>query len=787
MTQPQDKFSEDLYATRDDAAPTTAAPATAPRTIPRFDPKAFLRRTFVEPPTSNEMPDADLPLFTAKPVATLATASDLIERCKQYMSEAEVAKVREAYRYADSAHLGQFRKSGEPYITHPIAVATILASWKLDAPTIQAGLMHDVLEDTPLSKQEMAERFGIQVAELVDGVSKLDKLRFASNEIAQAESFRKMLLAMARDVRVILVKLADRLHNMRTLGVMRPEKRARIGKETLDIYVPIAHRLGLNKVFRELQELSFANRYPFRYRVLYENILLRRNNRRAILEKILAETKEILPKFGIRARVIGRDKTIYGIYNKMRENHQSFSEALDIYGFRVIVRTKEDCYRTLGALHALYKPVHHRFKDFIAIPKTNGYQSLHTTVIGPSGTPIEYQIRTEEMHRVNEDGILTHWLYHQDAYSSDMQARTTAWLQSLLEIQRTSQDSTEFLDNIKVDLFPDRVYVFTPKGRIVSLPRGSSPIDFAYQIHTDVGNHAESAKINGEPRPLETTLQNGDIVEIVTNPNAGPSPAWLDYVHSGRARAEVRQFLRNCQFEDAVRLGRIALEEAAKENNVRLDEIPEHVWRSFTKKEVNADSLASLYANIGLGKELPATMLRRLVNFAQSNKGVETERELPPVQIKGNQGAAVQLSTCCHPIPGDKITGFTRPGHGLSVHRADCPHAQHGQTADAKRWMTVEWGETRPGAMFSVPIDIRVADLHTALAQITAAVAQSNSSIVGVSMSEEDDPDKLVRLTILVRDKGHLMHVMRTIGQRPVVIKVKRVLESGLPPKKKKA
>ena len=790
MTQPQAKFSEDLDATRDEApsAPNVAAPTPAPRTIARFDPKAFLRRTFVEPPTSNEMPDADLPLFTAKPAPTLATASDLIERCKQYMSEAEVAKVREAYRYADSAHLGQFRKSGEPYITHPIAVATILASWKLDAATIQAGLMHDVLEDTPLSKQEMAERFGIQVADLVDGVSKLDKLRFASNEIAQAESFRKMLLAMARDVRVILVKLADRLHNLRTLGVMRPEKRARIGKETLDIYVPIAHRLGLNKVFRELQELSFANRYPFRYRVLYENILLTRNNRRAILERILAETKEILPKYGIRARVIGRDKTIYGIYNKMRENHQSFSEALDIYGFRVIVRTKEDCYRTLGALHALYKPVHHRFKDFIAIPKTNGYQSLHTTVIGPSGTPIEYQIRTEEMHRTNEEGILTHWLYNRDAYSTDMQARTTAWLQSLLEIQRTSQDSTEFLDNIKVDLFPDRVYVFTPKGRIISLPRGSTPVDFAYQIHTDVGNHAESAKINGEPRTLDTTLQNGDIVEIVTNPNAGPSPAWLDYVHSGRARAEVRQFLRNCQFEDAVRLGRLALEEAAKENNVRLDDIPEHVWRDFTKREVNAESLASLYANIGLGKELPGTMLRRLVNFTRWAKKEEPskEAELPPVQIKGNQGVAVQLSSCCHPIPGDKITGFTRPGHGLSVHKADCPHALHGQKSDASRWLALEWGETRPGAMFSVPLDIRVVDLRTALAQITAAVASSNSSIVGVSMTEEDDPDRLVRLTILVRDKGHLMHVMRTIGQQPVVVKVKRVFESGLPPKKKK-
>jgi len=433
--------------------------------------------------------DADLPLYTPVGKATaIATSAQLLARCRQYLSESDVSRIQAAFRYADDAHLGQFRKSGEPYITHPLAVATILAEWHLDAATICAGLMHDVLEDTGVAKIEMAEQFGIEVTEIVDGVSKLDKLRFSSNEIAQAESFRKMLLAMSRDVRVILVKLADRLHNLRTLGVMRPEKRRRIATETLEIYVPIAHRLGLNTVFRELQELSFFNQHPLRYEVLRKNLIASRGKRRAVLERILRETREALPKHHIVAQVQGRDKTIYGIYNRMRDTHASFSDVLDIYGFRVIVRTREECYLALCALHELYKPVHRRFKDFIAIPKANGYQSLHTTVIGPSGTPIEYQIRTEQMHRIDEMGILSHWLYNDGLDTSELQKMVAAWLQSLLEIQRTSADSSEFIENIKIDLFPDRVYVFTPKSKIISLPRGSCPVDFAYQIHTDIGN-----------------------------------------------------------------------------------------------------------------------------------------------------------------------------------------------------------------------------------------------------------------------------------------------------------
>ena len=455
--------------------------------------------------------EADLPLFSpVEKVTKVVTSSELLARCSQFLSKADVERVRQAFMYADDAHLGQFRKSGEPYITHPLAVANILAEWRLDSTTICAGLMHDVLEDTPVAKIEMVERFGVEVAELVDGVSKLDKLRFSSNEIAQAESFRKMLLAMSRDVRVIFVKLADRLHNLRTLGVMRPEKRRRIAKETLEIYVPIAHRLGLNTVFRELQELSFFNHYPRRYAILRENVILTRGNRKAVLERILRETRSALPKCGIIAQVQGRDKTIYGIYNRMRDTHASFSDVLDIYGFRVIVRTREECYLTLCALHQLYKPVHNRFKDFIAIPKANGYRSLHTTVIGPYGTPVEYQIRTEEMHRIDEMGILSHWIYNDSMDTSGIQNMVKSWLQSLMEIQRTSADSSEFLENIKIDLFPDRVYVFTPRSKIVSLPQGSCPVDFAYQIHTDVGNKASAAALTARtnlcPRRLKTAI-----------------------------------------------------------------------------------------------------------------------------------------------------------------------------------------------------------------------------------------------------------------------------------------
>ncbi|WP_418743894.1 RelA/SpoT family protein [Duodenibacillus massiliensis] len=720
--------------------------------------------------------DADLPLYTPVGKATaIATSAQLLARCRQYLSESDVSRIQAAFRYADDAHLGQFRKSGEPYITHPLAVATILAEWHLDAATICAGLMHDVLEDTGVAKIEMAEQFGIEVTEIVDGVSKLDKLRFSSNEIAQAESFRKMLLAMSRDVRVILVKLADRLHNLRTLGVMRPEKRRRIATETLEIYVPIAHRLGLNTVFRELQELSFFNQHPLRYEVLRKNLIASRGKRRAVLERILRETREALPKHHIVAQVQGRDKTIYGIYNRMRDTHASFSDVLDIYGFRVIVRTREECYLALCALHELYKPVHRRFKDFIAIPKANGYQSLHTTVIGPSGTPIEYQIRTEQMHRIDEMGILSHWLYNDGLDTSELQKMVAAWLQSLLEIQRTSADSSEFIENIKIDLFPDRVYVFTPKSKIISLPRGSCPVDFAYQIHTDIGNKTSGCRINGEEKPLTTELKNGDMVEILTADKAQPDPNWLNYVRSGRARAEIRQYLRTRDFKDSVALGETFLRKAAAEAGINFEMIPEEAWKTVVTENETKNRTA-LFADVGQGKLFAAAVVTRLVNFMRARE--KTAQSTAAVSIRGTEGMAVQLATCCHPIPGDTIWGFMRKGHGLSVHRADCEHTVRGRKVDSERWMAADWKEDiASDARFPVPVELEVTDERAALAGVAAELAKAGSAIVGVNMNDNGKTDNKLRLMIQVKDRVHLLHVLRMMRQLPTVTSAARCLD----------
>lgn len=724
--------------------------------------------------------DADLPLYSpVQETKNIVTSSELLDRCSQYLSRADVDRVRQAFMYADEAHLGQFRKSGEPYITHPLAVANILAQWHLDATTVCAGLMHDVLEDTQVAKIEMAEKFGAEVTELVDGVSKLDKLRFSSNEIAQAESFRKMLLAMSRDVRVILVKLADRLHNLRTLGVMRPDKRRRIAKETLEIYVPIAHHLGLNQVFRELQELSFMNHYPRRYAVLRENVLLTRGNRRAVLERILRETRQALPKCHIVAQVQGRDKTIYGIYNRMRDTHASFSDVLDIYGFRVIVRTREECYLTLCALHQLYKPVHNRFKDFIAIPKANGYQSLHTTVIGPYGTPVEYQIRTEEMHRIDEMGILSHWLYNDGLDTSEMQNMVTAWLQSLLEIQRTSSDSSEFIENIKIDLFPDRVYVFTPKSKIISLPMGSCAVDFAYQIHTDVGNRTIRCRINGEPQPLSKELKNGDMVEVITAPDAEPDPEWLNFVRSGKARAEVRQYLRTRNPEESIALGQKVLNKAAHDAQVDLDAIPDHIWQEILN-DTSTENRSALYNDIGQAKQFAAAVIARMKNILHDTKHENSQEA--SVTIRGTEGMAVQLATCCHPIPGDSIWGFMRKGHGLSVHRQDCEHVARGKQTDPQRWMPIGWKEDlTDDARFSVPLEIEVTDERASIAAIAATLAQAGSSIVGVNLEDDKKGTKgatdILRLVIQVKSRLHLIHIVRTLRNIPTIVSIARRLD----------
>ncbi|MGZ9076512.1 MAG: RelA/SpoT family protein, partial [Burkholderiaceae bacterium] len=519
---------------------------------------------------------------TASAVATVATLTD---RVKKYLPSADVQKIKEAFRFSDEAHLGQFRRSGAPYITHPLAVAEILTDWRLDGAAIQAALLHDVIDDCGVEQSQLIERFGSTVADLVDGVSKLDRLQFSSTEQAQAENFRKMLLAMARDVRVMLIKLADRLHNMRTLESVDAERRRRIARETLEIYAPISHRLGLNTLFRELEELSFEHLYPLRYQVLNRAVLAARGNRREVLGKMMVAVRKSLSDAKLRAEVQGREKTVYGIYRKMADKRLSFSQVLDIYGFRVVVDTPAQCYLALGTLHSLYKPVPGKFKDYIAIPKVNGYQSLHTTLIGPYGTPVEFQIRTKDMHHVAETGVAAHWLYKDDDSDlSELQSRTHQWLQSLLEIQRQTGDSSEFLEHIKVDLFPDKVYIFTPKGLIVALPRDATPVDFAYSIHTDVGNKTVAARINNEIQPLRTQLRNGDMVEIVTGPEAKPNPAWVSFVRTGKARSEIRHFLRTMKFGESVELGERLLAQAAQQFSLALSDISEEQWSKVVKQ-----------------------------------------------------------------------------------------------------------------------------------------------------------------------------------------------------------
>ncbi|HJW51460.1 MAG TPA: bifunctional (p)ppGpp synthetase/guanosine-3',5'-bis(diphosphate) 3'-pyrophosphohydrolase, partial [Burkholderiaceae bacterium] len=699
---------------------------------------------------------------TGDGVATVAT---LTERVKKYLPSADVQKVKEAFRFSDEAHLGQFRLSGAPYITHPLAVAEILTDWHLDGAAIQAALLHDVLEDSGIPKHQLTERFGGTVAELVDGVSKLDKLQFSSTEQAQAENFRKMLLAMARDVRVMLIKLADRLHNMRTLDAVEPEKRRRIARETLEIYAPIAHRLGLNNLFRELEELSFQHLHPLRYRVLQKAVLAARGNRRELLGKILLSVRKALQETKLRAEVHGREKTLYGIYRKMLEKNLSFSEVLDIYGFRVVVESRNECYIALGSLHALYKPVPGKFKDYIAIPKVNGYQSLHTTLIGPYGTPVEFQIRTREMHHVAESGVAAHWLYKDDDSDlSELQSRTHQWLQSLLEIQRHTGDSSEFLEHIKVDLFPDKVYVFTPKGKIVSLPRAATPVDFAYGIHTDVGNRCVAARINGEIQPLRTQLRNGDMIEIITGPVARPNPSWLSFVRTGKSRSEIRHFLRTMKFDESVELGERLLAQAARQFNLALASVTEEQWDAVVR-QAEIESRAALFADIGLGRRLAAVVARQVALAADAETSGEADAAPPahaPVVVRGTEGMAVQMANCCHPIPGDAIVGHIRKGQGLAVHRADCSHSQRARKADPDRWIELTWARD-PATHFTVGLDVSAENERGVLGRIAVAIAEAESNILNVHVDDEDARTALIHFKVQVRDRTHLARVIRTL------------------------
>jgi RelA/SpoT family (p)ppGpp synthetase len=688
-----------------------------------------------------------------------------------YLKPSDIGRIEEAYQFSDAAHQGQFRLSGHPYISHPLAVAEIVADWQLDTQAVMAALLHDVMEDTSISKQQITERFGKPVAELVDGLSKLDKIEFQSQADAQAENFRKMLLAMARDVRVILIKLADRLHNMRTLGAVRPETRKRVARETLEIYAPIANRLGLDGLYRELQDLAFANLYPGRYKVLAKAVKAARGNRREVVEKVLKALKERLQSSKIDAEVSGREKQIYSIYSKMQEKHLSFSQVLDIYGFRVIVKDVSACYLALGVLHSLYKPVPGKFKDYIAIPKVNGYQSLHTTLIGPYGMPVEIQIRTQAMSRIADAGVASHWLYKSDAEINEVQQRTHKWLQSLLDIQHASGDPAEFLEHIKVDLFPDEVYVFTPKGKIMAMPRGATAVDFAYAVHTDIGNRCAATRINYELAPLRTELKNGDRVEIITAAHANPNPAWLSYVKTGKARSQIRHFLKTMQYEEAAALGERMLNQAVRALGAKSSEATAERWERLVR-DLGAKSRQEVVADIGLGKRLAAIVARKLLTLAESDQP-EARAPAGSIVIHGSEGLAVQFARCCNPIPGDPIIGFIKKGQGLVVHTHDCPTAAKSR-GDPEKWLDVEWAP-HTEKMFDVGIRVTVVNQRGVLAKVATAIAEGGSNIDNVSMDEERSLYTTMHFTLQVANRPHLAKVLRALRRVREVVRIARV------------
>ncbi|HEX7812258.1 MAG TPA: bifunctional (p)ppGpp synthetase/guanosine-3',5'-bis(diphosphate) 3'-pyrophosphohydrolase [Burkholderiales bacterium] len=703
----------------------------------------------------------------------MSEAELLFKDAAGYLKPEDIVQLQSAYLFSETAHQGQFRKSGDPYISHPIAVAKILTQWHLDSQALTAALLHDVMEDTAVTKNEISDKFGKHVADLVDGVSKLDRIEFQTQEQAQAENFRKMLLAMARDVRVILIKLADRLHNMRTLQVMQPKKRARIARETLEIYAPIAHRLGLNQLYTELQELAFRHLYPNRYNVLSKALLRARGNRREVVDKILESIKQKLADSHLDATVTGREKNLYSIYKKMLEKNLSFAEVFDIYGFRVIVRDTPACYLALGALHQLYKPIPGKFKDYVAIPKANGYQSLHTTLFGPFGTPIEVQIRTLEMHKIAEAGVASHWLYKEnDVQINDLHRKTHQWLQSLLEMQSESGDSIEFLEHLKVDLFPDEVYVFTPKGKIMALPHGATCVDFAYAVHTDIGNRCVAAKINHELVPLRSELKNGDRVEIITAVHAKPNPAWLNYVVTGKARSHIRHFLKTMQYEESAQLGKNLLNQALSALKSGAEKVTEAEWERLLK-ENSAKSRQEVLADIGLGKQLAIVIARELLSIAEP-KGSKNEKLPGSLIIRGSEGMALQFAKCCHPIPGDPIIGFLKKGHGLVIHTHDCPVARKTR-GDPEKWLDVEWApDTKK--LFTVNIKMVASNQRGVLAKIAAAIAETDSNIDNVSLEPGDSSAyTIIHFTLQVHNRLHLAHIMRSLRRVPEVLRIWRL------------
>jgi len=699
--------------------------------------------------------------------------SDLCKMLESYLDKDQVQDVYRAYLFGAEAHEGQRRLSGEPYIYHPIAAARILAELRLDHKTIVAAILHDVIEDTPMAKEQIAESFGSEVAELVDGVSKLTQIEFESQAEAQAENFRKMILAMVRDIRVILVKLADRLHNMRTLGVMPPEKRRRIARETLDIYAPIANRLGINALRVELEDLGFAALYPLRYKVLEKAVLAARGHRKEVLNKIEVAIKRRIDQEGLQARILSREKHLYSLYKKIRDKTLSFEETYDVYAFRVVVDEIDTCYRALGIMHNLFKPVPGKFKDYIAIPKANGYQSLHSILFGPYGVPIEVQIRTEDMDKIAESGVAAHWVYKSSEEKIDqMNAGAREWLRELLEMQTHAGDSLEFLENVKLDLFPDAVYVFTPAGEIMKLPHGATVVDFAYAVHTDVGNTCIATRVDRQLVPLRTVLRNGQTVEIVTAVGAHPSPAWLSFVVSAKARSNIRHYQKNLKREEAVELGRRMLERALAVFDATTDKIPAKRLRALLN-DYHLKNEEDLLFEIGLGRR-PSVLVAQVLapSGYGEDGGANSGTAMQPLVIKGTEGMVTRFSKCCRPIPGDPVVGVITGGRGMMIHTQTCRNIADNKYP-SENCIDVQW---EPGLdeEFPVEVSVIVEDRRGVLARVATVIGDADSNIENVSVEERDGLINNLRFRLTVHNRQHLASVMRRVRSLPSVIRITR-------------
>ncbi len=693
-----------------------------------------------------------------------------------YLDQSQIDQCVRAYEVGAAAHEGQFRKSGEAYICHPVSVSISLAEMRMDANGIMAAILHDVIEDTPVSKKELAEQFGTEVAELVDGVTKLSKIDSKSHAEAQAENVRKMFLAMAKDLRVIIVKLADRLHNMQTLGSMPAAKKRRIARETLDIYAPIANRLGMNSIRQKLEALSFEAMYPMRYAVLNNAVKKARGNRRKIVDVIESSIKNRLQQACLKCDVAGREKNLYSIYKKMLNKKISLADIFDVYAFRIFCDDVDTCYRVLGVMHNLYKPIPGRFKDYIALPKANGYQSLHSILMGPYGVPIEIQIRTHEMHRMSESGIAAHWLYKSDDDKTEtFQDRANEWLRDLLEIQKSAGDSLEFIDNLKVDLFPQEVFVFTPQGAIIKLPRGATIIDFAYAVHTDLGNACVSARIDKQLVPLQTKLENGVTVEVITASWARPNPLWLNYVITAKARSGIRNYLKHFKQQEAINLGRRLLEKELLSMHLHLENIDKAKIQALLQVMSN-QSLDELLEDIGLGNKMPFLVAKRIAqdDMSASIKLNDTEQnQKKPLIIKGTEGMVITLAKCCRPIPGDSIIGYFNPGKGIVVHHHECRNSSVVRKKQTN-WLDVEWSQDAAGD-FPVEIRIEVLNQRGSLATIASTISEQNSNIENVTVVDQDDRISVDLITLTVKDRVHLAKIMRRLKELSIVLKLTRV------------